>query len=450
MTSLGLGEKLKQYSFGAQALGWPVGGGMIFVDSANGADGNEGEYPHRAVKTLTRALELATDGDVIVCAPGGSETVTASLAVSKRVKIFCPVENPQSGFSVIGAGALDLMTVSAADVHIEGLRFARSAGAGSTTAGILTTAAADRLTVKRCSFDYTDLTSSWTNYGIELTDDIRDVRILDCVFRDCHRAILGAIATAKTAINWLIQGCAFFVGQATAFGLHVSPAGTGALAGLIVKECVFIEADGDGSAATDVWDGTNGTDAASGPILFGAGVDQYLIAHCAAYTALAQTFDTLNAINAGALGDLASNNTGVGGASASLAAGEVFWLKKTLTSSAVPQAGVDVTGLATGELAVEDVVVKTDGTGLAGGTNFELETNNAKGLADFFVSAVSGLGANKTIDLDNASVTKIRTIIEQGKKVIAKMSAADGTGAGTADVYLKLRRLSAGATIAAA
>ena len=131
--------------------------------------------------------------------------------------------------------------------------------------------------------------------------------------------------------------------------------------------------------------------------------------------------------------------------------GSEFWLKKTLVCSAILQAGVDLTGVsAGGELAIEDVVVKTDATGLAAMTNFELETNNAKGLPDFFVTAASGLGASKTIDLANASVTKIRTVLESGAKVVARASAADGTGAGTIDVYVKFRRLAAAATIAAA
>lgn len=131
--------------------------------------------------------------------------------------------------------------------------------------------------------------------------------------------------------------------------------------------------------------------------------------------------------------------------------GSEFWVKKTLTSSQILQAGVDVTGVSSGgELALTDVVVKTDGTGLAAATNLSLETNNAKGLAAFFVTAVSGLGANKTIDLSGASVTKIKTVVETGKKVVAKATVADATGSGTIDIYLKFQRLAAGATIAAA
>lgn len=140
-----------------------------------------------------------------------------------------------------------------------------------------------------------------------------------------------------------------------------------------------------------------------------------------------------------------------GSGSALGAIGTTFWVKKTLTSSAILQAGVDVTGVSSGgDLFVEDVNVLADATGLAAGTNFTLETNNVKGSAVFFSTAVSGLGANTQIDLDSASVISKTTVVESTKKIVAKMSVADGTGTGTVDIYIKFRRQSAGATIAAA
>jgi hypothetical protein len=133
------------------------------------------------------------------------------------------------------------------------------------------------------------------------------------------------------------------------------------------------------------------------------------------------------------------------------AVGNTFLVKKTLVSSAVVQAGVDITGVSSGgELAIEDIVVKTNGTGLATGTNFVICSDNANGLANIFVETVANLGANKTMDLTGASVTKIRTVLETGKKLIAKSTVADCDGAGTIDIYIKFRALTAGATIAAA
>ncbi|MFN0134495.1 MAG: hypothetical protein ACKVS9_00080 [Phycisphaerae bacterium] len=133
-----------------------------------------------------------------------------------------------------------------------------------------------------------------------------------------------------------------------------------------------------------------------------------------------------------------------------LSRGKAFWLRKTLVSSAITQAGVDVTGLASDEIAVEDVVIRSDATGLAGMTNFTLTTDNAKGAATFFSTAASGLNGNKTVDLAGASVTKHKTVLESGRKVIAKATAADGTGSGTIEVALLCRRVSMGATLAAA
>lgn len=149
------------------------------------------------------------------------------------------------------------------------------------------------------------------------------------------------------------------------------------------------------------------------------------------------------------LEDLKAN--GPTGFATATGVGTRFWVKKTLVSSAIVTGGVDVTGASTvGELAITNVIAKTDATGLAAATNLSLETNNANGLAAFFATAVSGLGANKTIDLANASVTKIQTVLETGKKVVAKATVTNATGSGTIDLYIQFERLTAGATVAAA
>jgi len=132
-----------------------------------------------------------------------------------------------------------------------------------------------------------------------------------------------------------------------------------------------------------------------------------------------------------------------------LDAGQSFWIAKTgVVSSTVTQAGVDITATSTtGPLAIEDVVVQTNGTGLAGGTNFQITLNNASGASVFFAETVANLGANKTVDMTGASVTKIRSVLETGKKLTLKSTVADCTGAGTIDIYVKFRRQTAGANI---
>lgn len=132
--------------------------------------------------------------------------------------------------------------------------------------------------------------------------------------------------------------------------------------------------------------------------------------------------------------------------------GSRFWVSKTLVSSAIlVTPAVDVTGASSaGKLAIVDVVLKTDGTGLAGMTNLRLQTDNAAGAAVFLETAASGLGANATIDLANASVTKKKVVLEQGKKVQAAATASDGTGAGTVTIEICFERYQPAGRISAA
>jgi hypothetical protein len=129
--------------------------------------------------------------------------------------------------------------------------------------------------------------------------------------------------------------------------------------------------------------------------------------------------------------------------------GMEFWIKKTMTSSDILTASnVDITGVSSGgELAIEDVVVLTDAVGLATGTNFELLSNNVKSLPNIFVETVANLGGNKTVDMTNASITGMRTVLEVGKKLQVHSTALACTGAGTIEIYVKFQRLAAGATI---
>lgn len=133
--------------------------------------------------------------------------------------------------------------------------------------------------------------------------------------------------------------------------------------------------------------------------------------------------------------------------------GSVFWVKKTLTSSAIlASAAVDLTGVSSGgELELEEVTLMTNSTGLATGTNVNILVNNTKGLLTIAAEAVANLGANKTVNMTDATVTDMaRTFIESGKKVQIQSTDLDCDGAGTVDVRLRFRRLTAGATIAAA
>lgn len=132
-------------------------------------------------------------------------------------------------------------------------------------------------------------------------------------------------------------------------------------------------------------------------------------------------------------------------------------ITKTITSSAIPnntQAGGALTGAASGGLVLEKIILQTDGTGVVAPTNIEISTDNAKGLTGAggpnVTTAVSGLGANKTVNLHDASGEVLPLYLETGKKLYIHGDDAAGTGAGTVDVVMYFRRVTDGATIAAA
>jgi hypothetical protein len=130
-------------------------------------------------------------------------------------------------------------------------------------------------------------------------------------------------------------------------------------------------------------------------------------------------------------------------------------LQVTITSSSIPnntQTGGDI-AVATGVIVIEDIILETDGTGVAGPTNLEFTTNNVKGLtgaaAPNVLQAVSGLGANKTVVCKTSSTTKILPLtLETGKKLFVDGDDGAGTGAGTVRATILFRRGSAGASLA--
>lgn len=128
-------------------------------------------------------------------------------------------------------------------------------------------------------------------------------------------------------------------------------------------------------------------------------------------------------------------------------AGTSVLIKKTIVSSTITTSAQDLSTTALGEFLVDNVILKTNGTGLAGATNFRILSNNAVGALPILEEAVANLGASATIDIYTASVVKQRTVLESGKKLQYLGTASAGTGAGTITVYVHLIRKTAGATI---
>lgn len=136
-------------------------------------------------------------------------------------------------------------------------------------------------------------------------------------------------------------------------------------------------------------------------------------------------------------------------------AGQTMWRKITVTSNKIKTATkLAISQAATGDLAITQIIVKTDATGLAGGTNFQLGSTNAKGVANILVETIANLGANtqKVLSAGNAngdtttsdgtpSVTSLIGVLEANQNLWVQNSASDGTGAGTIDIYIKFERI---------
>lgn len=123
------------------------------------------------------------------------------------------------------------------------------------------------------------------------------------------------------------------------------------------------------------------------------------------------------------------------------AAGGVSVVKITGLSSDITVAAKNLLTAYNGDIEIINAIVETDATGLAGGTNFQLGTDDPVGLAVFLAETVANLGANKTVDLFSASVTKQRTIIHQGKHLQVSSTVAACTGAGGWQLYVEYRPL---------
>lgn len=414
---------------------------VFWVDSNRGSNSNKGTF-QRPLATVDYAIGLCTanNGDIIMVAEGHSETLTSAAAISADI----------AGISIIGLGQGDLrptftfttstgatFAIGANDVYLHNLRFL----CGIANQTIMLDVNALRVDIHKCAFGQSGqsgLTAIDINGGAANACDgvIVDSCEFDMPGTNWDRAIeLGEVADNVQLINNDIYG------DFDDAGIH-NPTGK-------VLTNLFIGVN----SVRNLQSGQHAIELVSA--CTGRLENNRLYAD--AYST------TLDPGSLFCAGNLAANAIDTGGITIPASAtpdasaqtftgiGTEFWVKKTIVSSAITfAAAVDITGVSSGgELAIENVIVKTDSTGLAGGTNFQIKSNNAKGLANILAEAVANLNANKTVDLFTASVTKQRTVLESGAKLQVQNTVGDGTGAGTADIYIQFRRLTAGATIAA-
>lgn len=463
-------------------------GNVFFVDSNAGNKGDsagKGSHPDYPFATIDFAIGQCTanQGDAIFVLPGHAETVSAAGGIDADV----------AGISIVGLGGGESrpvvtfataegadLDVDAANITIRNIVFKNNID--SQTA-MIDVNAADFL-MEDC-----ELREGSAKQALIYVDVAED----RCTIRRCkiHSITAGAdsgikLAAAKDRI--IVEDC-WIDGDFSDAGIH-NPTGTVVTNLLLRRNTVRNRQTGDhaielvsactgeavdnrlfGDTAAAIFDPGSLFTAGN---QFGQAIDQESIGYVPLWptaavpgngTSLAAVLrDAWDAVRNGTGGAEPGTNKslvdalGFDGAAAvtstagmlRTAAGTTFVVKKTLTSSAVLTTGVDVTAVSTGgDVLIDDWYLQTDGTGLADGTNFTLETNNAKGAAVFCSHGVGSLGAQTLVDKKAASTGK-GTALESGKKVIAKCTVANCTGAGTVDVYLVCRRLADGAALAAA
>lgn len=124
--------------------------------------------------------------------------------------------------------------------------------------------------------------------------------------------------------------------------------------------------------------------------------------------------------------------------------GREIFVSKDIVSSAITTSDVNIFETIGNGVLIESVTVVTNGTGLAGSTNFVLKANGVT----FFSTAVSGLGANAVKDIKNASVTGSTVAVPPWTKYITVAgTVAVGTGAGIATVTLGVKKLDSNSTV---
>ena len=197
------------------SIGYPSGESnanmpnIFFVDSGNGAAGNSGRSPDRAISTIDAAIGLCTAnrGDVIVVLPGHSESISTAGGIAADV----------AGINIIGVGTgslrptvlftgtaatiavsaanvyinniackggidevVSLIVVSAADCTLDNIGYIEDT-AYNVRQFVLTTTAADDLVIKNCHHVHATVSAATSCIWVELIGADR-AKILDCSF----------------------------------------------------------------------------------------------------------------------------------------------------------------------------------------------------------------------------------------------------------------------------
>lgn len=238
----------------------PTTGSVFFVYSGTGNNLNDGKTPASPLATITKAISLCTAnaGDLIICMPGHAESISGAAAIAVNV----------AGISIIGLGNKNLrpaitlhttattIAISAANVTLYNLQILTDVDAvvkcfNITAAGctldtidfvetaacaalqfVLTSTAADDLTIQNCTWEQTATAATALQQWIVLNGADR-CKVLN------NYASLKGYATANPA-NGVLVG-------ATTASLNV-----------FIRENVFITTNSTGAIPISLFTATTG------------------------------------------------------------------------------------------------------------------------------------------------------------------------------------------------
>ena len=456
---------------------WVGNNATLLDNEATKSDANLGTYNH-PFSTIDYAIGkcAANRGDIIYVKANHAETISAAAGIALDV----------AGVSLIGMGSGENRPI---------LTFATAAGASITTAANIRISniimkcniasqnhmidvTSDDVTIDNCSFREGNTTGLAFIVADTADNDSDRLRILNC---DFYMPTAGngdaAIQIAKDHDNILIENCIIY-GDFDNAAIEL-PAGGNAQKNMIIRNCHVtnlltgvhaIEINGTTSTGQIVNCYCVGD--TLGTIVDAGGLELMNVwEHDGTDQSAGQLLGTLldtaeNFIGVDDANNVAATTNVVANRDGSIlerlehlvnpnGIGSYLYVTKNLTSSAITQAGVDVTGVSSGgRLELVRLALMTSGVGLAAGTNLTLETNNAAGKLIFATEGVAQLGSAVTWNMDGSTNMfdsgSFLPHIESGKKITAKCTVADCTGAGVLEVHMVFLRLADTATIAAA
>lgn len=231
------------------------------------SDYNDGLSPERALRLVTRGVNLATQqGDIVVLLPG-AHTVAESIAADSAGVTITGLLGRRGNFlrpkATLACSVVDqTINVTAIDVEICEIGFVSTTSQASALIDF--SAAADNLHIHDCSFDLFTATAATTILGIDAVGAANyafiercyfscdgafganidmtatlDSVVLDCVFQQSAGTLGAAITVGAATDRLLIKNCSFQITNAAAITACIDGTGATIASGVLVQGCVF-------------------------------------------------------------------------------------------------------------------------------------------------------------------------------------------------------------------